>query len=313
MPDFEARTGRETAPILIVGAKGQLGVELCRSLAQLGPIVAMGRETCDLTSPEQIKDAVRSVRPRLVVNASGFTAVDAAETSADLAHAVNARAPGVLAAEAKALGALMIHYSTDYVFDGTKSAPYVEDDATAPLSVYGRSKLDGEHAVRGVDVDHWIFRTSWVFGVQGGNFLKSIARAARSRPSLSVVADQIGAPTPASLLADVTALAAYRYLDNRAPMARGVYHLAASGETSWHEFARRIVDTLAAADVALTVTSDQVLPVTAANYGSAAPRPTNSLLDTSKLRAALNIELPDWREGVDRVLAEFVAGQRLLG
>lgn len=313
MRDLESRSDGETGAILVVGAHGQLGVELCRSLALLGRVVAVGRDSCDLASAEQIVTTVRSVKPRVIVNAGGYTAVDAAEKSPELAHAVNATAPGLLAAEAKALGGLMVHYSTDYVFDGAKAAPYVEDDATAPLSVYGRSKLDGELAVQNVDAAHWIFRTSWVFGLQGGNFLKSIARAARTRTSLSVVADQVGAPTPASLLADVTALAVHQYLNGASPMPSGVYHLAAQGETNWHGYARHIIETLAAAGVPLAVKPEHVLPIAAAEYGSAAARPANSRLDTSKLRAALNIELPDWREGVDRALAEFVEGHRLLG
>ncbi|OAJ51527.1 dTDP-4-dehydrorhamnose reductase [Paraburkholderia ginsengiterrae] len=313
MRDLESRSEGETGAILVVGARGQLGLELCRSLALLGRVVAVGRDTCDLASAEQIVATVRSVKPRVIVNAGGYTAVDAAETSPELAHAVNAVAPGLLAAEAKALGALIVHYSTDYVFDGAKATPYLEDDATAPLSVYGRSKLDGEIAVQNVDVAHWIFRTSWVFGLQGGNFLKSIARAARSRTSLSVVADQVGAPTPASLLADVTALAVHQYLNGASPMPSGVYHLAAQGETNWHGYARHIVETLAAAGIPLSVKPEDVLPIAAADYGSAAARPANSRLDTSKLRAALNIDLPDWREGVDRALAEFVEGHRLLG
>ncbi|MFM0629592.1 dTDP-4-dehydrorhamnose reductase [Paraburkholderia xenovorans] len=313
MHDFEPRSGGEAGAILLIGAGGQLGAELNRSLSLLGRVVAVGRDTCDLARAEQITATVRSVQPRVIVNAGGYTAVDAAETTAELAHAVNAVAPGLLAAEAKALGSLIVHYSTDYVFDGNKATAYTEDDATSPLSVYGLSKLYGEVAVRNVDVAQWIFRTSWVFGLQGGNFLKSIARAARSRASLSVVADQIGAPTPASLLADVTALAVHRYLNGALPMPSGVYHLAAQGETSWHEYARHIVATLAAAGIPLTVTPERVVPVAAAEYGSAAARPANSRLDTSKLRAALNIELPDWREGVDRVLTEFVEGHRLLG
>lgn len=313
MRDLESRSAAEAGAILVVGARGQLGLELRRSLALLGRVVAVGRDTCDLASAEQIVATVRSVKPRVIVNAGGYTAVDAAETSPELAHAVNAVAPGLLAAEAKALGGLMVHYSTDYVFDGTKAAPYLEDDATSPLSVYGRSKLDGEIAVRNVDVAHWIFRTSWVFGLQGGNFLKSIARAARSRTSLSVVADQVGAPTPASLLADVTALAVQQYLSGASAMPNGVYHLAAQGETSWHGYARHIVEKLAAAGVPLAVKPEDVQPIAAADYGSAAARPANSRLDTSKLRAALNIELPDWREGVDRALAELVEGHRLLG
>jgi dTDP-4-dehydrorhamnose reductase len=313
MGDAESRSGDETGTILVIGARGQLGLELSRSLSLVGRVVAVGRDTCNLASAEQIVATVRSVKPRVIVNAGGYTAVDAAETSPELAHSVNAVAPGLLAAEAKALGGLMVHYSTDYVFDGVKADPYREDDATSPLSVYGRSKLDGELAVQNVDVAHWTFRTSWVFGVRGGNFLKSIARAARSRTSLSVVADQVGAPTPASLLADVTALAVHRYLSGASPMPSGVYHLAAQGETSWHGYARHIVERLAASGFPLMVKPEDIRPIAAAKYGSAAARPANSRLDTSKLRAALNIELPDWREGVDRVLAELVEGHRLFG
>jgi dTDP-4-dehydrorhamnose reductase len=287
-------------------------MELQRSLSLLGRVVAVGRDTCDLASAEQIVATMRSVRPRVVINAGGYTAVDAAETNPDEANAINAIAPGLLATEAKALGGLLVHYSTDYVFDGAGNTAYREGDVTSPLSVYGRSKLDGEHAVQAAGAAHWIFRTSWVFGLHGGNFLKSIVRAARARDSLSVVADQIGAPTPASLLADVTALAVHRYLDDVQPMPYGVYHVVAAGETSWHAYARYIVEKLARAGVPLLVSPERVVPIVAAQHGRAAARPANSRLNTSKLRAALNLTLPDWREGVDRVLAELVEGQRLL-
>ncbi|MFM0278441.1 dTDP-4-dehydrorhamnose reductase [Paraburkholderia sediminicola] len=313
MHDRDPQSGGEVDTILIIGAQGQLGQELFRSLSLLGRVVAVGRDTCDLASAEQVVATMRSVKPRVVVNAGGYTAVDAAETNADVAHAVNAVAPGLLAAEAKALNGLMVHYSTDYVFDGAKSTPYTEDDETSPLSVYGRSKLDGELAVSQAGAVHWIFRTSWVFGLQGGNFLKSIARAALSRESLSVVADQVGAPTPASLLADITALAIHGYLNSATPMPCGVYHVAAQGETSWHGYARHIVETLSRSGVPLAVTPECVRPIAAVEYGSVAARPANSRLDTSKLRAALHIELPDWREGVNRVLAQIVEGRRLLG
>jgi len=310
MRDLESRSSARGA-ILVIGARGQLGAELCRSMSLLGRVVPVGRETCDLANPDAIAATVRSVRPVVIVNAAGYTAVDAAETSGDLAHAVNAVAPGILAAEAKALGSLIVHYSTDYVFDGAKVGSYTEDDLTSPLSVYGRSKLDGELAVQAVGVDHWIFRTSWVFGSHGGNFLKSIARAALSRTSLSVVADQVGAPTSAAVLADVTALAIHRYLSAIPSMPSGLYHLAAGGETNWHQYAVHIVEALAAAGVPLAVKPESVLPITAADYGSAAARPANSRLDTSKLRSALNIELPNWRQGVDRLLAELVEGRIL--
>ncbi|CAE6923800.1 dTDP-4-dehydrorhamnose reductase [Paraburkholderia domus] len=299
--------------ILVTGARGQLGVELCRSLSLLGRVVAVARDTCDLASADQIVTTMRTVKPRVVINAGGYTAVDVAETEADAAYAINAIAPGLLAAEAKALGSLMVHYSTDYVFDGSSEAPYTEDDFTAPLSVYGRSKLDGELAVRDAGADYWVFRTSWVFGLQGANFLKSIARAALTRTSLSVVADQIGAPTPAALLADVTALAVRGYLSSPSPMPYGVYHVAAAGETNWHQYACRIVETLARSGVPVAVSPDRVAPIAAAEYGSRAARPANSRLDTSRLRAALGVDLPDWRDGVDRVLAQLIEGRRLFG
>jgi dTDP-4-dehydrorhamnose reductase len=313
MRDRDPRHTVEGKTILVVGARGQLGVELCRSLSLLGRVVAVGRDKCDLASADQIVTTMRSVKPRVVVNAAGYTAVDAAETDADLAYAVNATGPGLLAAEASALGSLVVHYSTDYVFDGTKQGAYTEDDETSPLSVYGSTKLDGERAVGEAGDAHWIFRTSWVFGLQGGNFLKSIARAALTRPSLSIVADQTGAPTSASLLADVTAIAVRGYLNDESPMPYGVYHVAAAGETSWHEYASHIVETLARAGVPLAVTPERVSPITAAEYGSRAARPSSSRLDTSRLRSALRVELPDWRDGVDRVLAQLVEGRRLLG
>jgi len=278
----------------------------------LGRVVAVARDTCDLASADQIVATMHSVKPRVVINAGGYTAVDAAETEVDAAHAINAVAPGLLATEAKALGSLMVHYSTDYVFDGSSETPYTEEDATLPLSVYGRSKLDGEMAVRDAGADYWVFRTSWLFGLQGGNFLKSIARAALTRPSLSVVADQVGAPTPAALLADVTSLAVRGYLNEASPMPAGVYNVAAQGETSWYGYARYIIEALDRSGVQLAVTPEAIRPIAAIEYGSAAARPANSRLDTSKLRAALGIELPDWREGVDRVIAQIVEGRRVL-
>ncbi|MGF6769032.1 dTDP-4-dehydrorhamnose reductase [Paraburkholderia sp. GAS199] len=308
-PGFSA--GSDT--ILVTGARGQLGAELCRSLSVVGRVVAVGRDTCDLASADQIVTTMRSVKPRVVINAGGYTAVDLAETEVDAARAINAVAPGLLAAEAKALGSLMVHYSTDYVFDGASEVAYVEDDATSPLSVYGRSKLDGEIAVRDSGADHWVFRTSWVFGLQGANFLKSIARAALTRPTLSVVSDQIGAPTPAALLADVTALAVRGYLGAASPMPYGVYHVAAAGETSWHQYACRIVETLARAGVPVAASPERIAPIAAADYGSRAARPLNSRLDTSRLRAALGVDLPDWRDGVDRVLAQLIEGRQLFG
>lgn len=312
MPNVATPACRGVDTILVTGARGQLGIELCNCLSLLGRVVPVGRNECDLASVDQIIAMMRSVKPRIVINAGGYTAVDAAETNHEIAFAVNAVAPGVLAAEAKALGSLIIHYSTDYVFNGAGGRPYTEDDPTSPISVYGQSKLEGEHAVRAAESAHWIFRTSWVYGLLGGNFLKSIARASLTRESLSVVADQVGAPTSAALLAHVTAVAVRNFLQEDAP-PYGVYHAAATGETTWHGYAQHVVSTLAAAGVPLRVKSaDDVKPIRAADYGSAAARPANSRLDTSRLRNAFGLHLPDWREGVDDMLARLIEGRRLL-
>jgi dTDP-4-dehydrorhamnose reductase len=285
---------------------------LCRSLALAGRLVALTRVECDLSSPEQIVNAVRSIEPDVVVNAGGYTAVDLAETEAEMAFAVNAKAPAVLAAEALARKALLVHFSTDYVFDGTGSRPYTEQDKPNPLSVYGRSKAEGEQAVVASGCRHFIFRTSWIYGVRGKNFLKTIARAAQTRDALSVVTDQFGAPTSASLVADVTALAVRRYLIGKQSMPSGIYHLTASGETNWYEYARLIVSTLAEAGVALRVDPSRIASVASSDYPTPARRPLNSRLDTSRLREQLEIELPDWREGVREHLALLVAGREAL-
>jgi len=310
MRDGAARGG---ATILVTGASGQLGTELCRSLALLGRVVPATRAMCDVASRDQVADTIRSIKPDVVVNASGYTAVDAAETDSENAYAVNAVGPGVLAEESRKIGALLVHYSTDYVFDGMSPVPYSEEDPTRPLSVYGRSKLDGEQAVNAAAGAHWTFRTSWIYSSQGSNFMKSIARAARNRDALSVVYDQTGAPTAASLIAEVATLAIREYLQGPEPMPWGIYHVAAAGAVNWHAYARHIIERLIAAGVPVAVTPEHVSPVTAAQYGSAAMRPANSRLDTSKLRRALRIDLPDWQVDADRTLADLLEGERVLG
>lgn len=293
----------KTPRFLITGANGQLGFELQRALAPLGDVAACGRDACNLSNPDSIRDAVRAAKPDVIFNPGAYTAVDKAESEPDLACAVNATAPGILGEEAAKLGALVIHYSTDYVFDGTKPSAYCEEDATNPLGVYGKTKLEGENALAASGADHLIFRTSWVFGAHGKNFIKTILRLASSRDELRIVADQFGAPTGAALLADASTHIATRYLrDGRENFPFGLYHLAASGETSWHGFAQHIVAKAAAANSPLQATIDRILPIPAAEYPTPAARPANSCLDTSKFRTAFELHLPDWTHGVDQVL-----------
>lgn len=293
----------KTPRFLVTGANGQLGFELQRALAPLGEVVACGRDACDLSSPDSIRAAVRSAKPDVIFSAGAYTAVDKAESEPDLARAINGDAPRILGEEAAKLGALVIHYSTDYVFDGTKTAAYSEDDATNPLGVYGKTKLEGENALAASGADHLIFRTSWVFGAHGKNFIKTILRLASSRDELRIVADQFGSPTGAALLADASTHIATRYLrDGREKFPFGLYHLAAGGKTSWHGFAQHIVAKVAAANTPLKASNDRILPIPAAEYPTPAARPANSRLDTSKFRTAFGLHLPDWKHGVDQVL-----------
>ena len=294
---------------LITGANGQLGFELQRALAPLGEVVAFARADCDLSNADSIRAAVRSPKPDVIFNAGAYTAVDKAESEPDLAHAINATAPGVIGEEAAKIGALVIHYSTDYVFDGTKVEAYLETDIPNPLGVYGMTKLAGEQALAASGSMHLIFRTSWVYGLNGKNFIKTILRLASERAELKIVADQFGAPTGAALLADVSAHVASRYLREGADsFPFGLYHLTASGETSWHELARHIVAKATAADWKLLAAPDRILPITTSQYPTPAARPANSRLHTSKFREAFGIQLPDWRIGVDQVMDALVQG-----
>ena len=299
MPDTAER-------ILLFGAGGQLGHELTRTLRALGQVTALDRVAADLGRPDSLRSVVRLHRPTVIVNAAAYTAVDRAERDPKLAHAVNAQAPGVLAEESEALGAILVHYSTDYVFDGRKERPYVEEDQGNPLSVYGRSKLDGERAVSSSSRRHLIFRTSWVMGAHGANFLKTMLRLAAERDSLRVVADQVGAPTPARLIAEVTVHALEKLKGAPADEERwGLYHMTSSGESSWHAYAQYVIEQARRIGIPLKATPESVVPIATADYPLAAPRPANSRLSTAKLRAAVDIELPDWHRGVDLVLHEL--------
>lgn len=283
--------------ILLTGSGGQLGRELKRSLACLGEVTPCDRQSLDLADTDRLRSVLRAAQPDVIVNAAAYTAVDQAETDPAAANAINSIAPGVLAEEAKRLGALLIHYSTDYVFDGAKPAPYSEADAVNPLSAYGRSKLDGEQRIAATGVRHLILRTSWVFGLHGANFLKTMLRIGRERAELRVVADQVGAPTWSRHLADATAA-----LLARRDGANGLYHLAAAGETSWHGYAEAIFTEARRAGLIDRV--PMVHPITTAEYPLPAPRPANSRLDCSRLAREFNLTLPDWRVGLADCLAD---------
>lgn len=297
--------------ILLFGKGGQVGWELQRSLAPLGELVALDAYShglCgDATNLEGIAQTVRAVSPEVIVNAAAHTAVDKAESEPELARTVNALAPGVLAHEAKRCGAWLVHYSTDYVFDGSGSKPWVEADPTGPLSVYGSTKLEGEEAIRASGCPHLIFRTSWVYGARGSNFAKTMLRLGQERDRLTVIDDQIGSPTGADLLADVTAHAVRTVLQR--PELGGLYHLVAGSETSWHGYASFVLDLAHRAGINLKVSPETVVPIPTSAFPSPARRPHNSRLDTTKLRSALGLHLPHWQTGVARMLTEIVEKQ----
>jgi len=297
--------------LLLLGKDGQLGWELQRSLASLGEVHACGRTEADFGDPESLRALVRRVGPDVIVNAAAYTAVDKAESEAGLARSVNALAPGVLAEEAAALGAWLVHYSTDYVFDGSKDGAWVETDATNPLSVYGRTKCEGEERIRASGARHLILRTSWVFAPKGGNFAKTMLRLAKEREELKVVADQFGAPTGAELLADATALALYRIAAGGADSLSGTYHLAAAGATSWHAYAQHVLEQAHSHGAVLKARPEQVLPIAASAFPTPARRPANSRLDSSKFCTSFGLRMPDWRLHVNRLVAELAAQGQL--
>lgn len=302
------RKSRTVPKLLVTGSSGQVGFELRRSLAPLGEVIALDRAACDLTQPDALRQLVREYRPDVIVNPAAYTAVDKAENDADTAFAVNGTAVGVLAEEARALGSLLVHYSTDYVFDGTKDGRYVETDATNPQSVYGKSKLAGEQAIAASGAAALVLRTCWVAGAHGGNFAKTILKLGRERESLRVIADQFGAPTSAALIADVTAqiIARSWLTSDRAVFPGGTYHLAAAGETTWHGYATELLGYAAARGVELKVDPKAVAAIPATEYPLPAPRPANSRLDTSKLRETFGIHLPDWRQGIHFLLDQIL-------
>ncbi|MDP2370748.1 dTDP-4-dehydrorhamnose reductase [Rhodoferax sp.] len=295
--------------ILLFGKGGQLGWELQRSLAPLGELVALdfdSTELCgDFTNPSGLAETVRTVRPDVIVNAAAHTAVDKAQSEPELVRTINALAPAVLAQQAAALGAWLVHYSTDYVFDGSGERPWREHDATGPLNIYGLTKLEGEQAIALSAAKHLVFRTSWVYAARGGNFAKTMLRLAKERERLSVINDQLGAPTGAELLADVTAHALRQVTGgvDGASLA-GLYHLSASGHTTWHGYASLVLETALKLGVALKASPATIDPVTTAAFPTPAQRPLNSRLDTTKLQRTFNLVLPPWQLGVVRMLTE---------
>lgn len=298
--------------ILLFGKNGQVGWELQRSLAPLGELVALGRHDTDLCGDlgnlAGISATVRQVRPAVVINAAAYTAVDKAESDAAMAHLINAEAPGVLAEAASDIGACMVHYSTDYVFDGRGAQPWKESDPPGPLSVYGRTKLEGERRIANACANHLILRTSWLYGARGSNFPKTMLRLARESDRLTVIDDQFGAPTGADLLADLTAHMLRSALLQSPGLLAGVYHAAAAGETSWHGLARFVVECASNAGLELKASPMTVDPVPTTAFATVARRPHNSRLDTTKLQASFGLQLPAWQQGVARMLAGINSG-----
>jgi dTDP-4-dehydrorhamnose reductase len=292
--------------ILLIGGGGQVGFELQRALAPLSEIVTVDFPVCDLANAESIRHCVLDTAPQIIVNAAAYTAVDKAESEPDLARAVNATAPAIIGETARQIGARVIHYSTDYVYDGSGSLPFREDNPTNPLGVYGSSKRDGDVALAASGAAYFIFRTSWVFGAHGANFVKTILRLAADRTTINVVADQIGAPTSAALIADVTAqvIGQLPYRPSN-EVQSGIYHLTAAGETSWYGFAREIVRGAIARGRDLKLAPEAILPIPTSGYPLPARRPANSRLDTALLRKTFNLQLPPWQAGLDHVLTQL--------
>jgi dTDP-4-dehydrorhamnose reductase len=303
--------------ILLTGRTGQVGSELLRLLPEIGEVVAPDRQELDLLNPDSIRRAVREIRPEFIVNAAAFTAVDVAEAQEPDAYAINANAPGVLAEEAKKIGAAVIHYSTDYVFDGSKRTPYDEADSAAPINVYGKTKLAGEQAVCAAGVPHLIFRTAWVYSTRGRNFLRTILRLATEKEELRVVRDQFGTPTWSRDIAEATVKILAQLTSQGSSVANsfsrvsGIYHLTAAGETTWFDFARAILEEAAQLSPAVewfdkatggrSLITKQIIPITTSEYPTRASRPLYSVLSNSRLRQTFGIELPHWRTQVHLV------------
>jgi dTDP-4-dehydrorhamnose reductase len=290
--------------ILLTGALGQVGAELAPLLRQLGDVVAVDRAECDLASPKDVRALVADTRPAVVINPAAFTAVNEAETQVELACAINGTAPGILAEEARRLGAMFVHYSTDYVFNGEKQGPYVETDEPAPLNMYGSSKLEGERAVAAVGGRYLVLRTSWVYGPYGANFLLTIRRLAQEKEEVKIVADQIGAPTSSGQIARATARLVQRFAAAKEKeFPAGLYHMTAAGSTSWFGFAQAIVNAMPARKL------QRLLPVPTSEYPTPARRPMNSLLDNTKFEQTFGFRLNDWQSATAAVLRELEARQ----
>jgi len=300
--------------ILLLGKNGQVGWELQRSLSVLGEVVALDRNGApglcgDLANLAGLAQTVRAVQPRVIVNAAACTAVDRCESEPDRARALNALAPEVLAQEAARQHAWLVHYSTDYVFDGSGARPWTEADTPAPLNVYGQTKWEGEQRIQASGCQHLIFRTSWVYGARGGNFAKTMLRLARERERLSVIDDQFGAPTGADLLADISAHAIRHVLPlvgHNDLTQSGVYHVVAGGHTTWYDYARFVLEAARQAGVALKATPDSVDPIPTSGFPTPARRPHNSRLDTTRLQTTFGLRPPPWQQGVARMLAEIL-------
>lgn len=289
--------------MLLLGRTGQVGWELDRSLLPLGEVIAPSRGEAEFSHPESLRNIVRESGADVIVNAAAYTEVDNAERVPELTRAINALAPGVLAQEAKRRGAWLIHYSSDYVFDGSGDKPWMETDPTSPLSVYGKTKLDGEDAIRATGCQHLIFRTSWVYSTRGGNFAKTILRLAQERDYLTVINDQIGTPTSADLLADVTAHAIRTALQR--PGVSGLYHLVANGHTSRHDYATFVINFARQAGIEIKVAPEAIQPVPTSAFPLPALRPKNSRMDISKLQNTFGLNLPHWQIGITRMLTEI--------
>lgn len=295
--------------VLLFGKNGQVGWELQRSLQTLGELIAVDFDSTDYSGdfgrPESVVDTVRRIQPDVIVNAAAHTAVDKAESEPEFARTLNATAPGAIAQEAARLGAWLMHYSTDYVFDGSGSTPWVEDSPTGPLSTYGRTKLEGEQAIRASGCRHLIFRTSWVYAARGGNFAKTMLKLAQERDQLKVINDQFGAPAGADLLADLTTIALRAALSG-AEVA-GTYHAAPAGEVTWHGYATHVIEFARNAGLPIKVAADAIEAVPTSAFPTPARRPSNSRLNTGKLRKTFAVDLPDWRVGVERMLTEVLS------
>lgn len=293
--------------ILLTGKNGQVGFELQHTLGPLGEIIAVDIDECNLCDTAALRGLIRAVNPNIIVNPAAYTAVDQAESERGIAHAINGIAPGIIGDEARKLNSLVIHYSTDYVFDGRKSSAYTETDQTNPLSVYGKSKLEGENALRDSGAHFITLRTSWVFGTHGQNFVKTILRLATEKEELKVISDQIGAPTSAKLIAEVTRQIIQEYISNKnVTNLNGLYHMTAGGVTSWYEYAQYIVNAALTAGKTLKLKPEKITAIPTSDYPVPATRPANSRLNTQKIEHEIGIQLPAWQQGLDQVLTEIL-------